>query len=1031
MIARSIHQIFKKLEHNIDIEYSVRVSHMEIYNEELIDLLAPDGNDAKTLKMLEHPTNGVCVHNLQEVPVASSDAIFKVLRISNKKRTTAATKMNVLSSRSHCIFTITVHTKETTIDGEEVVRVGKLNLVDLAGSENISKSGGNKRETGNINQSLLALGRVIKSLVEGRGHVPYRESKLTRLLQESLGGRAKTSIIATVAPTASNYEETLSTLDYAHTAKSITNKPQNNNMMTKKALIKDYTSEIERLKQRLLATREKNGVYVPPEEHERTEAEMAANKERLTELEAQLEMKSAQLEELSTMFSNTRMELKSTTSTLQTASAALEETQQKLSSTHITLNETQSRLEDTKAVVAARVANEEALRKDAERLLDVLEERESDVEGLHAKIGRKVTVDGANMQITADFRAYLSERVDAVSGKVTSHTDSHTEDLAQLRGQLCDFMAAKTGDIDSMCERLDSLQNMIVAQQAEMIALVQKQLNESSAAVAQVGKSEQHERARALQALTDYAVAAARSLEDWRNALHEQASQLAQFQAASTTAIEQARAAAESALQKQKTELTDLKSVSAKDNEANAEWVAKTTTESSRAHDAQMVSAEEGKKTLVAQIGQLFAQFVTDSNADLAKVGDALMADVVKENKAVAAQNVAVGKTIDTHMAAVGAYRAETESALSELSGSTSAKVGTDVARIADNTTRASLWSQSVENLLAETGASSSKYGEHTTSKLGKVRETNSAFSRQHSELSQLMQAQAQQSNEDLQGQLFYVSETCTNLNYAIESQSTEGKKTLDGWSARMESDVTGMEDRFDNYYYSIKEYAPTGATPVKRPLPIVRELPTSLPIETIKEMYWDKQIQGEAVSSPVHVPAATSSALVCTPVSAASAATIANLAILNVPDSPASEVQSTPLANLSRAIESARQTLSGQKAAIVQPVFEAAKAEPAPVATVAVVETVTVAASAPAPAPVAEKDEEEEPAVENKPANKKAAAAGKTSKHPFVKSKKPDATLIKKLTVKDLKAYLAEEKLSDKGKKEELVERIVSHLTI
>ncbi len=452
-----------------------------------------------------------------------------------------------------------------------------------------------------------------------------------------------------------------------------------------------------------------------------------------------------------------------------------------------------------------------------------------------------------------------------------------------------------------------------------------------------------------------------------------------------------------------------------------------------------MVSAEEGKKTLVAQIGQLFAQFVTESNADLAKAGDSLMAEVAKESKAVVAHNVAAGKAIDLHVATVGAYRGETESALAELSGSTSAKVSADVARISENTTRASLWSQSVENLLAETGILSAKYGEHTTSKLGKVRETNSAFSRQHSELSQQMQAQAQQSNEDLQGQLFYVSETCTNLNYAIESQSTEGKKTLDGWSARMESDVTGMEDRFDNYYYSIKEYAPTGATPVKRPLPVVRELPTSLPIETVKEMYWDKQIQGEAVSSPVHVPAGASSALACTPVSAASAATIANLAIMNAPDSPASDVQSTPLANLSRAIESARLTLSGQKTAIVQPVFvETAKAELSPVT---VVETVTVAAPAPAaaaPAPVAEKKEEEEEAAvastveaENKPGNKKAAAAAKTSKHPFVKSKKPDATLIKKLTVKDLKAYLVEEKLSDKGKKEELVERIVSHLTV
>jgi hypothetical protein len=556
--------------------------------------------------------------------------------------------------------------------------------------------------------------------------------------------------------------------------------------------------------------------------------------------------------------------------------------------------------------------------------------------------------------------------------------------------------------------------------------------------VVQVGKMEQLERARAIQALTDYSIAATRAVDDWRAALAEQATQLAQFQAASGAAIEQARAVSESSLQKHKAELTELKSASAKDNDASAEWIAKHTQEAARAHDAQMVSAEEGKKTLVAQIGQLFAQFVTDSNNDLAKAGESLMAEVVKENKAVVALNVTAAKAVDTQLAAVASYRQETEAALAELSGSTTAKVSCDVGRIAEDTTRASLWSQSVENMLAESSTLSSKYGEHTTTKLSKARATNVAFSRQHGELSQQMLAQAQQSNEDLQGQLFYVSETCTNLNYAVESQTTEGKKTLDGWSARMDSDVTGMEDRFDNYYYSIKEYAPTGATPVKRALLVARELPVSMAAERVKEMYWENQLaedqqQDAAVCSPVHVPSSSSSELSCTPVSASSAASVAH-AILNASPSPVSERVMTPLANLSRAIETARLSLSAMQQprspVIEQPVFSEA---------VVVISPVVVAAPAAAPAPVVEEKEEPAPApvaaapveAENKPANKKSAAPAKASKHPFVQSKKPDATLIKKLTVKDLKAYLQEEKLSDKGKKEELVERIVSHLTI
>ena len=111
----------------------------------------------------------------------------------------------------------------------------------MAGSENIGRSGAvdkRAREAGNINQSLLTLGRVITALVERAPHVPYRESKLTRMLQDSLGGRTRTSIIATISPAQVNLEETLSTLDYAHRAKNITNRPEVNQKLTKKAMLK-------------------------------------------------------------------------------------------------------------------------------------------------------------------------------------------------------------------------------------------------------------------------------------------------------------------------------------------------------------------------------------------------------------------------------------------------------------------------------------------------------------------------------------------------------------------------------------------------------------------------------------------------------------------------------------------------------------------------------------------------------------------------------------------------------------------------
>ena len=143
--------------------------------------------------------------------------------------------------------------------------------MDLAGSENVGRSGAvdkRAREAGNINQSLLTLGRVITALVEKTPHVPYRESKLTRILQDSLGGHTRTSIIATVSPASINQEETMSTLDYACRAKNIMNKPEVNQKLTKRALIKEYTEEIKRLKRDLTATRDKHGVYLSSENFE-------------------------------------------------------------------------------------------------------------------------------------------------------------------------------------------------------------------------------------------------------------------------------------------------------------------------------------------------------------------------------------------------------------------------------------------------------------------------------------------------------------------------------------------------------------------------------------------------------------------------------------------------------------------------------------------------------------------------------------------------------------------------------------------
>uniref|UniRef100_A0A8C4HRJ3 Kinesin-like protein n=1 Tax=Dicentrarchus labrax TaxID=13489 RepID=A0A8C4HRJ3_DICLA len=287
IIPRTLHQIFEKLSEN-GTEFSVKVSLLEIYNEELFDLLSPTEDVTERLQLFDDPRNkrGVVVKGLEEVTVHNKDEVYQILERGSAKRRTASTLMNAYSSRSHSVFSVTIHMKEITLDGEELVKIGKLNLVDLAGSENIGRSGAvdkRAREAGNINQSLLTLGRVITALVEKRPHVPYRESKLTRILQDSLGGRTKTSIIATVSPSSSNLEETLSTLEYASRAKNIMNKPEVNQKLTKRTLIKEYTEEIERLKRDLAATRDKNGVYLSAENYESMMSQITSREENIVE----------------------------------------------------------------------------------------------------------------------------------------------------------------------------------------------------------------------------------------------------------------------------------------------------------------------------------------------------------------------------------------------------------------------------------------------------------------------------------------------------------------------------------------------------------------------------------------------------------------------------------------------------------------------------------------------------------------------------------------------------------------------------
>ncbi|PIK33299.1 hypothetical protein BSL78_29887 [Apostichopus japonicus] len=201
---------------------NVTVSYLEVYNETVKDLIKPSG----PLAIREDPQNGVLVSGLSVHKPKSAEELFQMLEFGNQNRTQHPTDANKQSSRSHAVFQVFVRQKDRTAGLKADVGLAKMSLIDLAGSERATVTtnrGARFREGANINKSLLALGNCINALADAKrkGHVPYRNSKLTRLLKDSLGGNCKTVMIAAISPSHLSFEDTYNTLRYANRTKDI------------------------------------------------------------------------------------------------------------------------------------------------------------------------------------------------------------------------------------------------------------------------------------------------------------------------------------------------------------------------------------------------------------------------------------------------------------------------------------------------------------------------------------------------------------------------------------------------------------------------------------------------------------------------------------------------------------------------------------------------------------------------------------------------------------------------------------------
>lgn len=322
LIPRICFGMFDAIEAAIDISHVVTYSHMEIYNENVRDLLAPAS--APYLKVREHPQKGVFVSNLTTVKVTKFEDIMSLIAIGDKNRTVASTQSNAHSSRSHAIVTLTITLRSRNAPKNGLPtsavqqKIGKVHLVDLAGSERVALSGakGDRlREANSINKSLSVLGDVIKCLGDlskvknYKVHIPYRNSQLTMVLKESLGGNSHVIMISAISPSSFDYEETISTLKYADRAKRVRLRvdanvtlgllaTDNNNALQ---LVPILQAEVNKLREMLRVQQVKQELQLDLNSsfsNETTEVEIIEMRERVKELENQLAEREKLIERL-------------------------------------------------------------------------------------------------------------------------------------------------------------------------------------------------------------------------------------------------------------------------------------------------------------------------------------------------------------------------------------------------------------------------------------------------------------------------------------------------------------------------------------------------------------------------------------------------------------------------------------------------------------------------------------------------------------------------------------------------------------
>ncbi|GFR47811.1 hypothetical protein Agub_g9588 [Astrephomene gubernaculifera] len=645
VIPRSIKQIFDTIEAN-NADSTVKVTFLELYNEELTDLLSFDDvkDDSKRLRLLED-RNGVVVQGLEEVVVKSATEIYQVLDRGTAKRRTAETLLNKRSSRSHSVFSITIHMRESSADGEDVVKVGKLNLVDLAGSENISRSGakdGRAREAGSINQSLLTLGRVITALVEHSGHVPYRDSKLTRLLRESLGGKTKTCIIATIAPTVQCQEETISTLDYAHRAKNIRNRPEVNQKISKTAMIREMSTEMEKLRMELVAQREKNGVYVPVEKHQQDEVERMQLRDTVKALREELK---AEQEEFAQTLEQQKTEAEKNISRLETELATARTNLQRMDATVQAATRT---IHERQYLIAAQRQAEQDIVDHAEAMRMDLAAAVRDVGELFASLDELTSVNDGDRDAFKHIQALIKARIEDIGASLSAAVDRQQQQLSAMNEALRAFKQQKQQELQQLAANVATVQSTVTSMRESVERRGAEAEAGATAALSCAGEAAAAHAAAAVSAAEKLEAASRGAVDALVQSIEKQVDQLTAF-------AKQQASSADSFCESLRNSMTRLTGNLGNLQDAAAQ--AQTSVEQQTAALSGGLGglavriqedASRRQAALMAQIAALVQSFTDESSAEVAKGVRALQQQAEEGSEAVRGRLVQVSQTATT-----------------------------------------------------------------------------------------------------------------------------------------------------------------------------------------------------------------------------------------------------------------------------------------------------------------------------------------------------------------------------------------------